>query len=110
MAKEFGIPRITLHDKITGRYAENAPLGRLTLLKLDEEKVISDWVIKFPVTKEQLLFSGAKLFKNLNRENPFSGEAPGEKWLSLFIQRHPEISERMSQALSTSRANLVILQ
>lgn len=110
-SKQFLIPRQTLKDKISGKYAVSCRMGRPSILTPVEEQVLVDWVVTigaagFPVSKDQILASVEKVMSNLKRENPFSETGPGEKWFSLFLQRHPEISARVSQALTTSRANV----
>lgn len=110
-AKNFGIPKSTLQDKLSGKYAIDAKMGRPSVLTPQEEKHISDWVISiakagFPICKEQLVASVAKIIKELNRPNCFVDSVPGEKWLALFLNRNPQIAERVSQPLTTSRANV----
>ncbi len=36
----------------------------------------------------------------------FVNNRPGPKWVDLFLQRHPNISLRTPQALTSSRANV----
>lgn len=110
-AKSFGIPQSTLQDKISGKYAVQAKVGRPSVLMPEEENILVHWVINlaklgFPVSKDQLISSVSKLVKELNRETPFVGSTPGNKWFNLFLNRHPEISQRVSQALTTARGNI----
>ncbi|XP_057339238.1 uncharacterized protein LOC130676762 [Microplitis mediator] len=60
----------------------------------------------FPVTKTQLLGSVQMLLKALNRKHPFSNGVPERSWLSAFLNRHPELSERTAQNLTVSRASI----
>lgn len=61
------------------------------------------WQKDIAVGKEQLLDIVQLIIKADKRENPFANDRPGSKWYDLFLKRHPEISERVSQNLTTSR-------
>lgn len=81
------------------------------MLSKEEEDLIFKWVLDvakagFPVTKDQLIDSVSKLIIELNRPNPFHNSVPGDKWYDLFLNRHPIISKRVSQALTSSRADV----
>ena len=39
------------------------------------------------------------------RPNPFVGNLPGNKWLRLFLKRHPEIKLKYTEILSKTRAS-----
>lgn len=110
-AKAFVVPKTTLIDKMKNRYVKAGNTGAPTILTALEEQVLVSWIIEMgerglPVTKCQLLESVAKLVHNLNRENSFKGGIPGNKWYQGFLKRHPEISKRVPQNLTVSRASL----
>jgi len=46
------------------------------------------------------------LLKTLDRNHPFKDGVPGRSWLSAFLIRHPELSERIAQNLTMSRASI----
>lgn len=111
----FNVPKTTLHDKLHGKYKEEVPVGRPSVLTQKEEDHIVQWVLNvakagFPVTKGQLIDSVARLISELNRPNQFNNNVPGDKWYNLFLGRHPEIAQRVSQALISSRANVTEAQ
>lgn len=108
-SKAFGIPRTTLQDKKFGRHQRS--VGAPTILTQDEEKVFTNWIIElgkqgFPVTKDQLLYSVSKYIAENGRSNCFKDGIPGRRWYESFLNRHKEISKRVSQNLSTARANI----
>ncbi|KAJ4437827.1 hypothetical protein ANN_13765 [Periplaneta americana] len=77
-AKKFGVPRVTLCYKTSGKSPKVCRFGPATVLSDDEEKILVQWLLstaclQYPVTKEIL---------------------------------HPELSERVAQNLTTARANL----
>nr|XP_023025875.1 uncharacterized protein LOC111513886 [Leptinotarsa decemlineata] len=108
-AKKFNVPRTTLIGKIDGRYPEICQSGASTVLTSEEENILVQWILNmarmgFPVTKLQLMDSVSLLVKNLKRPNKFNNGHPGRHWYEGFLQRHPEISQRMAQNLTASRA------
>lgn len=110
-SKIYKIPRITLFYKSTGKYPVQCKSGVSTVLSKEEEGHLSKWIVDlsttgFPVTKEQLLDSVALLIKKLKRPNNFKNGRPGRHWYEGFMTRHPEISIRMSQNLTSSRAKV----
>lgn len=109
VSKMFNIPRSTLQDKLLSRYKGTGNYGAPTVLSLEEEEKIVDWIVYlgelgFPVTKVQLIETVTKLISNLSRPNPFQDGIPGRHWYAGFLKRHPKISKRVPQSLTTSRA------
>lgn len=108
-ATRYGVPRITLHNKITGKSPVDCNLGPATVLSHEEENILVRWVCfmaekHFPVTKEQLLDSVQKIISEKKLDScPFTNNWPGKKWYSLFLKRHPDLSERTAQNLSKAR-------
>lgn len=108
-AKRFSIPRSTLFNKITGKTLLGKKPGPSTVLLPEEEVTIERWVFGlatrgFPVTKRQLLRS-IQLYLNINkRKTVFKNNLPGRKWYDSFRERHPQISEKLSQNLTARRA------
>lgn len=58
----------------------------------------------FPVTKFDLIISVQQITKDMNLTNLFPNGKPGNKWLALFLKRHPDVSERTVEKLSHVRA------
>lgn len=108
-AKIYDIPKSTLIDRLREKYKNPGNIGGPTIFTIAEENILVKWIIEmgelgFPVTKSQLLESVTKLVQNLNRENPFKNNQPGKKWYNGFLSRHPEVSKRVPQSLSSCRA------
>ncbi|GBM92467.1 hypothetical protein AVEN_6689-1 [Araneus ventricosus] len=57
----------------------------------------------FPITKEILMHSVAKLAKECEISFPGGNGLPGRKWFESFMRRHQTIKMRTSQNLTTSR-------
>lgn len=108
-AKIFNVPRTTLADKVHGKTPIQRKMGPQSVLSTEEEKLLEEWIIhlaerRFPVTKDQLLDSVQVLIKRLKRPNPFTNGRPGRHWYEAFLKRHPTISQRTSQNLTSSRS------
>ncbi|CAG5058953.1 unnamed protein product [Parnassius apollo] len=110
-AEKYGVPRMTLRNKVTGKSPAVCHMGPPTILSMNEEAILKEWLFAMaerhcPIGKEQLLDSVQLIIKSANRKNPFTNDRPGRKWFDLFLKRHPEISERVSQNLTTSRESV----
>lgn len=108
-AKSYHVPRTTLIGKIKGTYPEECKSGVSTVLTSQEEDILVNWILNmakmgFPINKDQLLDSVTLLCKELKRPNKFNDGRPGRHWYEGFLKRHPQISQRMSENLTTSRA------
>ncbi|XP_072398392.1 uncharacterized protein [Diabrotica undecimpunctata] len=110
-SKRFGVPRITLRNKLKGISPEVCNMGPATVLTADEEDLIVKWIIDiaragFPVTKQCLVDTVTKLIKELDRKTPFTEGTPGKKWFHSFLNRHPNISLKTSEKLTGYRGQL----
>lgn len=108
-ARQFDVPKTTLLYKVRGVYPEKRKMGPETIFSIEEEKLLSDWVLStakagFPVSKENFLISVTRLARELNKT--FKNDIPGRKWYEAFMKRHPEITLRVSQNLTKSRSEV----
>lgn len=56
---------------------------------------------------ESPFFCGSKKYvMDAGRENPFKDNRPGYKWYRLFMKRHPDLSIRSAQNLTSTRASV----
>lgn len=111
ISREFGIPKSTLLCKRKELIPSIKRSGPPTVLTDEEEKQLVKWVFHmhkagYPVTKTQIINSVAILIKEIKRDNPFKNGRPGRSWLDSFLRRHPELSQRVSQNLTSSRASV----
>ena len=110
-AKEHSVPRTTLFYKFHGILPENKRMGAPTILSTEDEEILVNWIQKsadagFPISKKNFLHSVKKLADELGKQFPGKGNLPGKKWLSSFLNRHPDVSFRTSQNLTSSRASV----
>lgn len=57
--------------------------------------------IGYPVNTNDVRETVAKIF-----EIKSSDHKPGKKWMKLFLQRYPEITKRLSEIISKTRASV----
>lgn len=108
-AEQFKVPKTTLWAKLDEIIPVEGVRGPNTILTYNEEKHIVKWIFHcsergFPISKSQLFQTIQKLVIELKRPNPFTNNMPGRHWWESFCRRHPEISPRLAQNLSISRA------
>lgn len=107
-SRRFSVPRTTLRNRVSGKYDMKTKMGPKTVLILDEENSLVNWLITiskagFPTTRNQLLDRVALLIKRLKRDNNFNNGRPGRHWFEGFLRRHKQLSQRMTQNLTQSR-------
>lgn len=104
-----------MRDKLSGRYPIVCKKGPECVFDEKEEKILENWVLEcaragFPITKELFSTVVSKLAKDTNKkfkENDDEGSfTPGRSWFKLFMKRHPAISFRTAQNLTSSRADV----
>ena len=110
-ASMFGVPKTTLHSKFNNNTPIEIRKGPTTILKTEQEKKIVEWILEcgekgFPVTREQLLNCVQKFVQESGQKTPFKEGRPGKYWFYAFKKRHPMLSERIAQNLTTPRASV----
>lgn len=110
-AEKHCVPNTTLQRKISNSDSIYCKKGPSSVITPDTEKKIANWVVemfyrKFPVTKARFLDEIEKYVIESELETPFKNNRPGRQWYEAFLRRHPEIAERLSQNLTTTRAKV----
>lgn len=106
----FGIPRATIHDKLSGKSpAMKKKTGPPPILTVEGEKKIADWAIKiakcgFPISKSDLIEAVTKIATDTGKLGAFPNGSPGVRWYKGFLKRHPEISQREAEGINKARA------
>jgi hypothetical protein len=75
------------------------------------EDFIVKWALErqkvgYPVSKEGVLDSVQKLVTDAKLETKFKNNRPGNKWFTLFLKKHKELSLQEAQNLCTPRAKV----
>lgn len=110
-ALQFKIPKSTLSKKLTGKTTEERRMGPPPVLTAIEERNLEEWIIGkakigFPMHKDDVKDAVCKVMKETGRKNPFIDDRPGDKWVSLFMKRHPKITQRNTEIISKGKACL----
>lgn len=84
-------------------------MGRPPVLTTAEEKYLEDWIIGkakigLPMLKYDVKDSVCNVIKSTKRKTPFVDDRPGEKWVSLFMKRHPTITQRNTETINRGKA------
>lgn len=111
-AKHYGIPKTTLFAKFHHRSPLECSKGPQTVLGKEIEDEILNWIIYkgergFPVVKSELLDNIQKYLTDTKQKTVFKNNRPGKHWYTSFMARHPELSIRIAQNLTSTRAEAV---
>lgn len=109
-SRKYNVPHSTLINKLKSTTLERK-MGPSTILTKDEEELICKWIFAnakkgIPINKKTLMLTVGEIINNDKRKNPFKNGVPGEKWFSLFLKRHPDISQRHAEAINAARATV----
>ncbi|CAG4958978.1 unnamed protein product [Colias eurytheme] len=99
-AKTYQVLQATLQYRIKNPEHQLRP-GSSTILTEKEEQDLENWILLscrkgFPKRKDDVIRSVSTFPKNSKKPSSFKN---GEKWYKLFLQRHPNISERTPEAV-----------
>ena len=104
-ASRFSVPRKTLDDRIKGKVTHGSKPGVSTALTHIEEDALVSYLIYmanrgFPLTRTMVKAFAWSIAKRSGQCDRFNLEyGPGEKWWTLFKQRHPQLALRRFDTL-----------
>ena len=103
-AEEYGVPKSTLHDRVSGKVALNARSGRKKLLNDEEEASLIEFLvgcasIGYAKSRSDVLAIAQQIART---RDPHVEVTKG--WWDSFRKRHPEIMLRHAEPLSYARA------
>ena len=106
-SKAFEIHYATLGDKVRGRRPMQ-PAPKTVLLE-DEEKKLVQWLIELSHrgvgrTKDDVKYMVKTILDARGAKTVFKDNRSSKDWMQAFFKRHPEVAERMGQALGRERA------
>lgn len=110
-AIQYGIPRATLIFRLSPNFVKPRP-GPPTILTDIEENAIENWLIGsqrkgFPKRKEEVFDAVKEFLSDVPRDHPFGeNNVPGEGWFKAFLRRHPKISLRSPDPVSSASATV----
>lgn len=106
-AKQFQVPRSTIQFRLKNPEKTNPRPGPSSVLTDTEENVLVNWIIQsskrgFPRRKEDIQYSVSDFLRKAKRRSLFKNDLPGDKWLKLFLRRHPEIAIRTPESITAA--------
>ena len=108
-ASKYGVPRSTLGDRVSGRIDLNARPGRDPVFPKEVEdsmvgKAMSRADQGFGLSKRTMIARAGTLCKTMGLKNSFTNGKPGKAWWAGLKARHPELTLRRPEKLSTTRS------
>lgn len=110
-AQTYKIPKSTLSNKINGKTIEGRRMGPAPVLNKEEEIKLKEWILSkakvgFPMHSDDVKDTVQHILQETKRPNPFTDSRPGDKWMKLFLNRHPEVTNRNAEYISKGKASL----
>ena len=112
-AKVYGIPRMTLSDRIKGKTKVDAKMGRKLILGEKNEAALLRYIKymaehRYPITRTQVMGLAWAISLQDEDSDSFGASGPSLRWWRGFRDRHKEISLRKSESVDRGRvANAV---
>ena len=108
-AETHGVPRSSLGDRVSGKVAPETRPGKAPVIPLELENQMVDKSLKladqgFGLSKRKLTARAGQLCKTLGIRNRFKNGTPGRAWWSGLKKRHPSLTLRKPEKLSTVRS------
>ena len=108
-ARIYNVPVETLRRRVIGITSLDAKPGRDTVLTSEEETRLAQYIVDmcdmgFGLTRQDVMRVAYSIVEKSGREHPFSNGMAGRAWFDGFRSRNPNLTMRISQPLSYSRA------
>lgn len=110
-AERYKIPKSTLYDKISGKTAIGARMGRKPVIPDEIEKNMVETAMRssdrgFGLSRRQILIRAGILCRKLGIKG-FKNETPSKHYWEGLKKRHPDMSLRKPEKLATTRAKML---
>lgn len=107
-SKLYHIPRATIQFRLSNKFTKITH-GPAPILSQPEEKTLIEWITEshkkgFPRRKEDIQVSVKAFLDENGRKTPFKDNLPGNHWYESFLKRHPGLTERTAEAVTSSSA------
>jgi len=113
-AATFGVPRSTVGDRVSGRFHDVSVIknGRPPCMPVDIETKIVRAVVKaarqgFGLTVKQVLAKVDQLCQTTGIGTAFKNFKAGKDWWAGVKRRHPQITMRRPEKLSSVRSRMM---
>lgn len=111
-SEQFRIPRSTLQFRSSQNFNNKTTPGPAPVLSYEEENLIKEWIKTsqskgFPLIIEDIQVSVKQFLDENPRPNvPFPNNKPGRGWFKAFLRRHPDITFRTPEAITSASSNI----
>ncbi|XP_031698045.1 jerky protein homolog-like, partial [Anarrhichthys ocellatus] len=108
-AQQFGVPKSSLSDRVSGRVSSDCVYGQRTLLTLEDEDSLVEYGLYsdshgFPLTKPQVLAHALAIYNLRHREAQRT--VLGQTWWINFRERqHHRLTSRTPDIIDRGRAS-----
>lgn len=107
-ARSFGVPKSTVLFRVKKPENVKITMGPCPIIG-ERESIIVEWIKEchrkgFPRRKNDVLDSVQDIVKKEKLQTPFKNDRPADGRYNDFLKRHPEISRRTPEAVSTASA------
>lgn len=104
-AQRWGIPRSTLHDRLTGTVTRNEANEHNQRLSKKQEAALVGWILSqgdlgFAPSHHQVREFAARIVKAGGDDQPL-----GKAWMEGFLRRNPEVKTVRGKTLDSCRLN-----
>ena len=109
-ARQYNVPVETLRRRVTGTVVStDCKPGPSTVLTSEEETRLTQFLIEisdmgFGLSREDVMKTAFSIVSQAGRAHPFQNGAAGRSWFDAFKRRHPNLTLRTPQPLSSARA------
>ena len=108
-ARQYNVPVETLRRRVTGAVSTDCRPGPTTVLTSEEETRLAQFLIEmsdmgFGLTREDVMRTAFSIVSQAGRAHPFQNGTAGRSWFDAFKRRHPNLTLRTAQPLSSARA------
>jgi hypothetical protein len=110
-AVRFGVPRMTLSDRVKGKVKMDAKWGNKTALTAEEENSLVSYIEYmakrgFPLTIPLVSGFAWCIPKQRGKGDVFTKCGPTKRWWQGFQKRHPQLRLRSPDSLDRGRASM----
>lgn len=108
VAKEQNVPKETLRRWVVSEPSKAGSGGQTNLTPVEEQEICS--ALKFvakcglPTDRHDVRNMVQNYIKSIGRKTSFVDGSPGIEWVRGFEKRHPDLTRRKSEILTTARA------
>ena len=104
-SQEWGIPRTSIRNRLSGRQPTNKAFSSFQRLSPIQEALLTSWILTqgalgLPPTHTQVRVFAERILRAQGDTQPL-----GKRWMSAFLDRNPSIKTMRSISMDSKRMN-----